>query len=304
MKLLCTDLDRTLVPNGEQPESNQARPILWHLIRSENLALGYVSGRDLGRVLKAIEDYELQVPDVIVADVGTSIYVLGDKGWALHEEWQNRIGRDWNGLDSAGIGRALAAFTDLREQEADRQTRYKRSYYLPRDMDTAALTERLQAHLQTLGVRASLIFSDDPEKNIQLLDVLPIHATKREAVEHVQKMLGVDNEASLFSGDSGNDVTALASHLPSVTVRNADKATRDAVLQLAAANGTQDSSYQAEGGLVLADGQELNGNYAAGIVEGLVHFNPGWREHLLSAAWLSEALSHNPTTGQHESRQA
>lgn len=322
MKLLCTDLDRTLLPNGEQPESALARPVLWHLLHDRGMALGYVSGRDIGRVLQAIDDYELQLPDVIVADVGTSIYVpsgaaknqpqsdtatdarRGIGGWTLHEAWQSLIGHDWNGLDSAGIGESLAGFTELREQEADRQTRFKRSYYLPRDRDTDELAQRLQSHLQALGVRASLVFSDDPEKNVQLLDILPVHATKREAIVHVQQMLGVDNAASLFSGDSGNDVTALASHLPSVTVRNADRATRDAVQALAAENGTVDSSYQAEGGLPLADGQVLNGHYAAGIVEGLLHFNPAWRELLLSPAWLEEASRRYSEARPDASRQA
>lgn len=304
MKLLCTDLDRTLVPNGEQPESAMARPVLWHLLRSHDMALAYVSGRDIGRVLQAIDDYDLQVPDVIVADVGTSIYASTGGGWELHDAWHSLIGQDWNGYDSAGIGETLSDFTNMQEQESDRQTRFKRSYYLPQDMDTAALAGQLESHLQNLGVRASLVFSDDPEKNVQLLDILPVHATKREAIVHVQRMRGVENEASLFSGDSGNDVTALASHLPSVTVRNADQATRDAVRKLAASNGTQDSSYQAEGGLMLAGGQELNGNYAGGIVEGLVHFNPGWREQLLSSTWLNEALSHTPAPGGNASRQA
>ncbi len=304
MKLLCTDLDRTLVPNGEQPESSLARPVLWHLLRSHDMSLAYVSGRDVGRVQQAIVDYDLQVPDIIVADVGTSIYVTSDGGWVLHDAWHELIGRDWNGFDSDGIGRSLSHFSQLRAQEPDRQTRYKRSYYLPLDMDVQPLSEALESHLQSLGVRASLVFSDDPEKNVKLLDVLPVHATKRDAIVHVQQMQGVDNESCLFSGDSGNDVTALASHLRSVTVRNADQPTRDAVRKLAADNGTQDSSYQAEGGLALADGQSLNGNYAAGIVEGLVHFRPEWRDELMSSDWLAEALAQHLAQGVSESRQA
>lgn len=302
MKLLCTDLDRTLVPNGEQPESPLARPVLWHLLRSHSMSLAYVSGRDLGRVLHAIDDYGLQTPDVIVADVGTSIYVPQGGGWQLHEEWHTLIGQDWNGLDSAGIGESLQAFDELETQEADRQTTFKRSYYLPRDNDSQSLAQRLESHLQGLGVKASLVFSDDPEKNIQLLDILPVHATKLEAIVHTQKMLGVDNKASLFSGDSGNDVTALASHLLSVTVRNADKATREAVQRLARDNDTLQSSYQAEGNLPLADGQLLNGNYAAGIVEGLVHFNPDWGKQLLSSAWLEEADRQFSSSGASQSR--
>lgn len=289
MKLLCTDLDRTLVPNGEQAESPLARPVLWHLLRSNRVALAYVSGRDLGRVLAAIHEFDLQKPDVIVADVGTSIYVPDDGGWQLQEEWQSQIGHDWNGLDSDGIRDQLVSFTELEDQEEDRQTRFKRSYYLPRELDASVLRRQLDEHLTGLGIQASLVFSDDPEKGVQLLDVLPRHATKIDAIRHIQKMLGIANELTLFSGDSGNDVTALASTFPSVTVRNADAPTRQAVRRLAAQNATESTSYQAEGGLVLAGGEELNGHYAAGIVEGLLHFNSAWAEFLTSQDWVREA---------------
>ncbi len=164
MKLLCTDLDRTLVPNGEQPESPLARPVLWHLLRSNDVSLAYVSGRDLARVLAAIDDFDLQKPDVIVGDVGTSIYVPIDGSWQLQDEWQSQIGKDWNGFDSDGIRAILVSFSELEDQEEDRQTRFKRSYYLPRELDVTALKQRLDEHLTGLGVQASLIFSDDPEK--------------------------------------------------------------------------------------------------------------------------------------------
>lgn len=291
MRLLCTDLDRTLLPNGEASESPAARPVLWHLLRSFDVALAYVSGRDLQRVLRAIDEYQLQIPDVIVADVGTSIYVQINGEWRLQDAWQALIGQDWNGFDSVGIRSMLAGFGELEDQEEDRQTRFKRSYYLPRQMNAESLRQRLDEHLTGEGISASLVFSDDPQKGVQLLDILPRHATKVDAIRHVQNMLTIANEHTLFSGDSGNDVTALASGIPSVTVRNADAPTRDAVRQLAALNATQATSYQAEGSLQLAGGHVLNGNYAAGIVEGLLHFNPDWIESVNSTGWMEQALN-------------
>lgn len=53
--LLCGDLDRTVQPNGAQPESPQARPLLH--------TLAYVSGHHLALLLAAIRDYKLPVPD-------------------------------------------------------------------------------------------------------------------------------------------------------------------------------------------------------------------------------------------------
>lgn len=301
MKLLCTDLDRTLLPNGEQPESALARPLLWHLLESRHMKLAYVSGRDLGRVLQAIAEYELQHPDAIVADVGTSIYVPVDGDWQLHQQWHEHIGADWNGLDSDGIAtlvNRIDAGRSMQPQEDDRQSRYKRSYYLPMSLDTQALSETLQTHLSEQGVHASLIFSDDPLKAVKLLDILPVHATKLEAVMHIQSMLNIDHDQCLFSGDSGNDVTALASPLLSVTVANADMPTRRAVQELAMQNGTGSGSYQAEGGIEVAGGHCLNGNYAAGIIEGLLHFRPDWRASLLDREWVDAALSNRDMSAE------
>jgi sucrose-6F-phosphate phosphohydrolase len=288
-RLLCTDLDRTLLPNGEQPESPLARPILWQLLRHHDVSLAYVSGRDLQRVQAAIDDYELPIPDVIVADVGTSVYVRGTDGWQLDGSWQALIGDSWNNLDSDGIRSILTSFDDLQNQEADRQTRYKRSYYLSLQTDASTLTGQLDERLRAHGVQAALVFSEDPLKGVRLLDVLPQLATKKQAITHVGKLLGIDPSSILFSGDSGNDVTALASELPSVTVRNADADTRRAVQDLAATNGTLANTYQAEGGVSVAGGRILNGHYAAGIVEGLLHFNERWADDLMRPDWVQAA---------------
>ena len=44
--LLCTDLDRTLIPNGPQPESAQAREHFARFAAHPQVTLAYVSGRD------------------------------------------------------------------------------------------------------------------------------------------------------------------------------------------------------------------------------------------------------------------
>ena len=40
--LLCTDLDRTLLPNGEQPESPQARTLFARLAHFLPASLGFL----------------------------------------------------------------------------------------------------------------------------------------------------------------------------------------------------------------------------------------------------------------------
>mgnify|MGYP000444995282 FL=1 len=43
--LLCTDLDRTLVPNGAEPESAQSRKKFSQLAGHPQVTLVYVTGR-------------------------------------------------------------------------------------------------------------------------------------------------------------------------------------------------------------------------------------------------------------------
>ena len=43
--LLCTDLDRTLIPNGDQPESDHAREYFKKLSEHSEVTLVYVTGR-------------------------------------------------------------------------------------------------------------------------------------------------------------------------------------------------------------------------------------------------------------------
>ncbi|HEY9701794.1 MAG TPA: HAD family hydrolase, partial [Allocoleopsis sp.] len=65
--LICTDLDRTLIPNGEQPESPNARQLFSQLVSNSWVSLAYVSGRDQELVQDAIAQYQLPTPNFVIA---------------------------------------------------------------------------------------------------------------------------------------------------------------------------------------------------------------------------------------------
>lgn len=304
MKLVCTDLDRTLLPNGEQPESPHARPILWHLLSTHSIALAYVSGRDLPRVLEAISDFDLPTPDVIVADVGTSVYTRDGDGWTLSADWESVTAEDWNGLDTSGVKTILNGVDGLRSQEDNRQSLYKRSYYFSESVDESLLRQNVEACLAGHGVRASIVISHDPEKAVGLLDVLPQSATKREAVNYLRSMYKLPAADVMFAGDSGNDVFAICAEQPGVLVANADVATRVEVQNNLDEPSHLSTTFFAVGDLEVAGFEPLNGNYAAGIIEGLVHFRPQWLEHLQDTDWLTSAMSANAVDGDIQSRQS
>lgn len=275
--LICTDLDRTLLPNGNQPESPQARMRFARLAARDEVSLAYVTGRHLALVEKAITNFMLPRPDYVIADVGTSLYASADDCWHRRDDWDAQFAGDWADMDHTAIRLLFADITELQLQEAFRQSRYKLSFYVPVYADRHAVLSAMQQRLDKHGVRASLIWSIDEPAGIALLDVVPAGATKFHAVEFLMQREAFAPENTVFAGDSGNDLPALSSGLCAVLVANATDEVRDEALQLSAAHGTGDTLYLAKGGFM-----GMNGNYSAGILEGLAHFLPQTRP------WMTE----------------
>ena len=74
---------------------------------------------------------------------------------------------------------------------------------------------------------------------------------------------------TIFAGDSGNDMAVLTSPIRSVLVANASDEVRHEARRMVLHMGQNETLYFASGGFL-----EMNGNYSAGILEGVVHFMP------------------------------
>lgn len=270
--LLCCDLDRTVLPNGSQPESPQARPLFRSIAQRPELTLAYVSGRDRSLLLEAIHDYDLPVPDYAIGDVGTTIYEIRDNEWHSWDAWAEEIAPDWAGQRHDDLLSLFGDIDTLTPQETEKQNTFKLSYYAPEDTDRDALLAEMDARLQKLGVQASLIWSIDEAAHTGLLDVLPRRATKHHAIRFLMAHKGFNETNTVFAGDSGNDLPALTSGLQAVLVHNARPEVRDEAIQTVQTRGIADRLYLAQG-----DFLGMNGNYAAGVLEGLAHFHPETR---------------------------
>ncbi len=273
--LLCTDMDRTVIPNGRQPEHPDARRRFAEFCGRPEVTLVYVTGRHQSLAQQAIKNYVLPEPDFAITDVGTKIYQVLEGQWRAWEDWEQEIDKDWNGRSYQEIKQLLDIVPGLKLQELSKQNTHKVSYYLPLHMDTLEVMDRMNASLEQAGVAASLIWSVDEPKSIGLLDVLPRHATKLHAIEFLQRQLGYRRDEVIFAGDSGNDLPVLVSDIPSVLVANAATEVKLEAQQLALRNGHADALYVAE-----ACGLNMNGNYAAGVLEGVWYFAPGFRDLL------------------------
>ncbi len=274
--LLCTDMDRTLLPNGHQPESPRARELFHRLVSRDEVTLAYVTGRHRALVEEAIDEYSLPSPDFIIGDVGTTIYAVHHNSWEPRPDWQSEIAGDWAGHDHAHLAALFNDFDELELQEADKQNDFKLSYYAPLGSDYTSIRRQMQDLLRAKGVQASLVWSIDELRGTGLLDILPASATKFHAVEFLRHHLGYRNEQTLYAGDSGNDMQVLTSSIPAVLVANATADVREQAVAGAQASGNRDALYLAKG-----DYPGMNGNYSAGIIEGVAHYLPE------SRAWLS-----------------
>lgn len=273
--LLCCDLDRTLLPNGVQPESPLARPLLRKLAECSELTLAYVSGRHKALLKDAIEEYHIPVPDYAIGDVGTTIYKIADDQWQPSETWQQEIAPDWHGKTQTELATLFQDLSELSLQEVEKQNRFKLSYYTLVDIDQHQLIDVMQTRLHEQGVNASLIWSIDEAKHCGLLDVLPKDATKLHAIRFLAGQLDIPETNIVFAGDSGNDMAALTSGLKAILVRNATAEIKAEAQKHINAAGFSECLYFAEG-----DFMGMNGNYSSGVLEGLVHFFPEFNARL------------------------
>jgi sucrose-6-phosphatase len=274
--VLCTDLDRTLIPNGDQPESPDARPLLRRFAARPESTLVYVSGRDRSLLQDAIRDYDLPVPDYAIGDVGTTIYHVRGDDWQLLEAWSREIAPDWKGSDRTGLADLLRDIEGLRLQEDEKQNQFKLSYYGPEDPRPEDLLAAVRQRLESEALRISLIWSMDEQAHCGLLDVLPASANKRQAIKFLMRERGFTEAQTVFAGDSGNDLEVLVSGMQAVLVGNASIDIRDEARRRVAEAGHPESLYLARGGFL-----GMNGYYSAGVLEGVVHFLPHTRDWLI-----------------------
>jgi sucrose-6F-phosphate phosphohydrolase len=267
--LICSDLDRTIIPNGPQEESTRARPVLHRLVKHSDICLAYVSGRNRKLIREAIEEFSLPTPDFAIGDVGTTLYRVIGGDWKLSEEWRNKIAQDWNGLTWEALAELLEDIEELRLQEPEKQNQYKLSFYTSPNIAHQELLKRMRLIFVEKGFSASIIWSIDEISANGLLDIIPACANKLQAILFLMHQEQISADRTVFAGDSGNDLDVLTSGLQAILVRNAaDEVRQEAIVRLSRRLLTN-CLYLPEGNFY-----GMNGNYAAGLLEGLVHYIP------------------------------
>ena len=264
MKILATDLDRTLLPNGSWPPDPGAIELFNELTEKHEVLVVYVTGRNLQLSENAIREYGIRHPHVLIGDVGTSIRKYQQGEWQAHHGWEVHVKQTSPKWDAEAVRSAVAGIDGLTEQEREHCGPFKQSYYVEHDRNEAILKlveDRVKGKYDEV-----IVYSYDSQSGDGLLDFLPQSATKQTALEYIADEMGADKAEVVFCGDSGNDVFPLTAGFSGVLVRNADEQLVAKVKQAHAANPAI-RLYFAKGGF-----KDLNGYYTSGVIEGAYHY--------------------------------
>jgi hypothetical protein len=228
-----------------------------------------VTGRDQVLVQDAIAEYELPIPNFVIADVGSTIYEIKNNQWLHLTDWDNQISVDWQYKTQPDLVAFFTDFDHIKLQEITKQGLHKLSYYVSLDIELEPIITKIRAKLEAEKIQANIIWSIDEKAQVGLLDILPLSANKYHAIAYLMKKQNFTLDNTIFSGDSGNDLDVLMSPIKSILVANAHLEVKETIQSKIEQTGLKDSIYIAQG-----QSSKLNGNYSAGILEGIFHYFP------------------------------
>ncbi len=203
-RLLVSDIDNTLI--GDRDGLTALTQLLRE--RPRSFGFGVATGRHLPSALKVLQQERVPLPDVLITAVGTEIHygpdVRPDMGWMRHIQhlWRREA-----------LVALLADIPGLTLQSDDQQSPLKLSFNV--DPQAVPSLRELEMRLRQARLHANLIYSHDA-----FLDVLPIRASKGQAIRYLAYKWGVPLHDFLVAGDSGNDLEMLIGDTRAVVVSN------------------------------------------------------------------------------------
>ncbi len=202
-RFLVCEVDNTLLGDREALEA-----LLQRLKTVQNIGLGIATGRPLQSVLAILKDWNIPVPDVLITSLGSEIYygpqIVVDTNWQRHIDyrWQPET-----------VKAVMDGFPGIELQPDEFQSGFKVSYYI--DPPNAPSVRDISRQLRQQQLHVRTIYSHQ-----MYLDILPIRASKGDALRYCALKWGVPVQRFLVAGASGNDETMLAGNTLAVVVGN------------------------------------------------------------------------------------
>jgi sucrose-phosphate synthase len=203
--LIVCDIDNTLTGDREA----LAGFLGWLERHRSDVAFGIATGRVLKNTMRALREWRIPRPDVLITAVGSELY-YGTLKYVEDVGWRRLIDRRW---DPDTLRKILSGAPGLRLQPKADQRPHKLSYFI--DPDKAPTVRELRRRIREAGLHANLIYSHEA-----YLDLLPARASKGGALRYLAHRWGLPLKRVLVAGDSGNDAEMLTSGARGVVVGN------------------------------------------------------------------------------------
>lgn len=203
-RMVVSDIDNTLI--GDRAGIATLARVLRD--RPRGYGFGVATGRHLPSAIDILHQMRVPPPDVLITAVGSEIHygprLQPDIGWRRHIQHLWR--RD-------ALVALLASVPGLTPQPDAQQSDFKISYNV--DAAQAPTPRALAAMLRDAKLHANLIHSHQA-----YLDVLPVRASKGQAIRYLAYKWGLPLRSFLVAGDSGNDLEMLLGDTLAVVVSN------------------------------------------------------------------------------------
>ncbi|AFZ24119.1 HAD-superfamily hydrolase, subfamily IIB [Cylindrospermum stagnale PCC 7417] len=203
-RFLVCEIDNTLL--GDQEALKQ----LIQRIRNEGhtTGVGIATGRSLESTLSMLEEWRFPMPDLLITSAGSEIYygpqIVTDTSWQRH------IGSHWQ---SEAIHQAMKQIPGVELQPPETQGKLKISYFVDEAKSPSFL--EIIRHLRQLQLPVRGIYSHN-----MYLDLVPLRASKGDAIRYVALKWGLPVKRFLVAGASGNDESMLGGNTLAVVVGN------------------------------------------------------------------------------------
>lgn len=202
-----SDIDGTLVDGQKTTGLEELKQ--WINSNDDDVGFGLASGRNLELVKKAITDYYLPQPDILICSAGSEIFYGAD--YEPDKGWESHISYLWKRDE---IETLLVDFPKLTLQEKEAQREFKLSYYVDRDFTEEDLNS-IYKLLSGNKLRAKLLLTEN-----RFLDILPFRASKGNAIRFLSNKWKTPVEKFITAGNSGNDIDMLKGRVKGIVVAN------------------------------------------------------------------------------------
>jgi sucrose-phosphate synthase len=177
------------------------------------IGFGVATARNLDSSVKVLHEWNLPTPDLLITSMGSHIYyahsrkrIVEDTGWRRHIDFR------W---DRQGIIVEMAEFDGLRLLGKAHQSQFRISYAW--DPDSGPSKKAVMSHLRQQDLHANVIITHN-----KYLDLVPIRASKGQAIRYIAIKWGLPLERFFVAGDSTNDEEMLKGDTLATVVSNHD----------------------------------------------------------------------------------